>query len=55
MVQPLTSEWSLEQVLVEGYTVDVDQEHLVKARGFITCLVVDIELDGFLARRIRML
>ena len=54
-MQPLTSEWCLEQMLVEGYTVDVYQEHLVLARGFITCLVVDIELEGFLAHRIGML
>ena len=53
-MQPLTSEWSLEQVLVEGNIVDVDQEPLVQAYVVIRSLVADIELEGFSATRVSM-
>ena len=53
-MQLLTSEWSLEQVLVEGNIVDVDQEPLVQAHVVIRSLVADIELEGFFARRVSM-
>ena len=40
-------------MLVEGHIVDFDQEHLFQALGFIACLVVDIELEGFSVRLVR--
>ena len=37
-------------MLVEGHIVDFDQEHLFLALGIIARLIVDIELDGLVAR-----
>ena len=46
MVQPLTSEWSLEQVLIEGTLVDEDKEHLLIALSLILRLIVDQNLEN---------
>ena len=47
MVQPLTSEWSLEQVLFKRLIFDFNEEHFLLAFLLILLLVSDSELEGF--------